>query len=134
MKHVTLHRILALGALTGMRSMAGPATLAFARGGAARPGMALLAAAEMIADKTPFVGDRIDALPLTGRAVLGALVGGLIAGQHDDNVVLGGALGAAAALAVAHIAYYARQRLPLPSTAGGLLEDAIVVAVASRYR
>ena len=52
----------------------------------------------------------------------------------EDDIGLEVGKQAEHALAVAHIAYYARQRLPLPSTAGGLLEDAIVVAVASRYR
>ena len=132
MTESTLKRIVALGALTGMRSMAGPATLAFARRSASRPVMALLAAGEMVADKTPFVGNRIDPLPLAGRAVLGAVVGGLVAGEQRGNVLLGGVIGAATALAAAHLAYQARKRLPLPSAAAGLLEDALVLALARR--
>lgn len=129
----TLERIVALGALSGMRSMAGLATLVLPRSGVARPLVTLAAAGEMIADKTPLIGDRIDALPLTGRAIMGAAVGVLIAHEQDQNAVIGGLLGAAAALGAAHLAYHARKKLPLPGVAGGLLEDGLVIAIASRY-
>jgi uncharacterized membrane protein len=129
----TLQRIVALGALSGMRSMAGLATLASRRPGVGRPLITLAAAGEMIADKTPMVGDRIDALPLAGRAIMGATVGALIAREQDQNVVLGGLLGAAAAVGAAHLAYHGRKRLPMSSVAGGLLEDTLVVSIASRY-
>jgi hypothetical protein len=104
MNAITLKRIVALGALTGMRSMAGLATLALPHSGMARPVMALAAAGEMIADKTSLVGDRVDALPLAGRAIIGALVGALIAREEDQNVLLGGMVGSAAALVAAHLA------------------------------
>jgi uncharacterized membrane protein len=129
----TLRKIVALGALTGIRSMAGLATLASARRSAAQPLMTLAAAGEMLADKTSLVGDRIDPLPLTGRIVIGAAIGALIANEQHQNALLGGALGAATALAAAHLAYQVRTRLPLPGTASGLLEDSLVIAVASRY-
>jgi uncharacterized membrane protein len=129
----TLNKIVALGALTGMRSTAGLVTLALPHRGVARSVMVLAAAGEMIADKTALVGDRIDPLPLAGRAIIGAGVGALIAHQQDENPLLGGMLGAATALVAAHLAYHARKRLRLSSLAGGLLEDSVVVAIASRY-
>ncbi len=129
----TLKRIVALGALTGMRSLAGLATLASAQRGVGRPAMALAAATEMIADKTPWIGARIDPLPLAARAIIGGSVGALIAGQHDDNVLLGGVLGAATAVVAAHVAYHVRKRLP-SGVPGGLIEDGLVIALASRYR
>ena len=95
MNAVTLKRIVVLGALTGMRSMAGLAMLALPHPGVARPVMALAAAGEMIADKTSLVGDRVDALPLAGRAIIGALVGALIAREDDQNALLGGMVGSA---------------------------------------
>ncbi len=133
MNQRTLSKILALGAVTGMRSMAGIATLAAGHRGVARPLMAVAAAGEMIADKTSLVGDRIDPLPLAGRAMMGAAVGALVAAEQDQNVVFGAMLGAATALAAAHLAYHARKRLPSSSAAGGLLEDSLVIAIASRY-
>ena len=133
MNAVTLKRIVVFGTLTGMRSMAGLATLAWPHTGVARPVMALAAAGEMIADKTPLVGDRVDALPLAGRAIIGALLGALIAREEGQSALVGGIVGSAAALAAAHLAYHVRKRLPASSVAGGLLEDSLVVAIGSRY-
>jgi uncharacterized membrane protein len=133
MTNRSLQKALALGALTGMRSMAGPATLAYHRGGLARHVFTLLAAGEMLADKTPLVPDRIAPLPLAGRAALGAVVGGIVAYDAHDNVVLGGLIGAAAAVATAHLAYRIRTRLPVSNAVGGMIEDALVARVASMY-
>jgi hypothetical protein len=129
----TLKRILALGALTGMRSMAGLATLAVPHGGATRAAMAVAAAGEMVADKTSWIGDRTDPLPLAGRVTIGAGVGALVAHKHDENALLGGMLGAATALVAAHLAFRLRKRLSLSSVASGLLEDSLVLVAASSY-
>ena len=131
MTRLDTFRILALGALTGMRSMAGPATIALRYGGPIRKVALLLAAGEMVVDKLPIVGDRIEAAPLVGRAVMGALAGGLIAREARSNIPAGAALGAAAAVAAAHLAYRARRGLHMPAVAGGLLEDAVVVAAGA---
>ena len=130
MNRTAVAKILSLGAVTGMRSMAGPAAVAFRYGGPLRAVAAALAAGEMAADKTPFVGNRVDAVPLGGRAVMGAFVGGLIARDARENVAAGAVLGAAAAVAMAHLAFQARRRLPLSNVAAGLLEDAVVLAAA----
>ncbi len=127
-----LTTILALGALSGTRSMAGVATLAWGNGGVAKPLLALAFAGEMLADKTSIIGDRVDPLPLSGRALMGGIVGAVVAGRHDRSRLAGALLGAGAAVATAHLAYHARKRLPLSSVAGGLLEDALVLAAASR--
>ena len=132
MTRATLQRILAIGAITGMRSMAGAATLA-RHGGVLKGATALMAAGEMAADKTSFVGNRTDAVPLVGRAAMGALLGALIARERQDGIVLGGLLGAATAVAAAHLAYQIRTRLPLSTVAGGMLEDAIVVGAGTFY-
>jgi uncharacterized membrane protein len=129
----TLKRILALGALTGVRSMAGAATLAAQHGGVLKPATALLAAGEMIADKTTFVGNRTDALPRAGRAAMGALLGGFIAAEEDQSVWLGVLVGAGVAVVTTHLAYHVRARLPLSTTASGLVEDALVLGAATLY-
>jgi hypothetical protein len=131
MTSTAFRKTLALGALTGMRSMAGAAALAAERGGPIAGLVGLLAGGEMIADKTSFVGNRTDAVPLAGRAVLGAVVGGIIAHEEDANVALGALLGASAAVVVAHLAFHARKRLPLSNVAAGMAEDALVVALGS---
>lgn len=131
MTTTALRNIVALGALTGMRSMAGPATLAFREGGALKAVVGALAVAEMVADKTAAVGNRTDAIPLAGRAVMGGLVGGLIARSNRGNLLVGGLLGAAAAVVAAHLAYQLRTRLPGSSALGGVAEDALVIGLGS---
>jgi uncharacterized membrane protein len=131
MTSTAFRKTLALGALTGMRSMAGAAALAAERGGPIAGLVGLLAGGEMIADKTSLVGNRTDAAPLAGRAVLGAVVGGIIAHEEEANVAFGALLGASAAVVVAHLAFHARKRLPLSNVAAGLAEDALVVALGS---
>lgn len=129
----TLTDTLVLGALTGMRSMAGPAALAAGRGGLLPRIAATLAAGEMVADKTEQIGDRIDPLPLGGRAAMGALVGGVVAYERRSNLLLGAALGAAAAVVMAHVAYHVRKRAAGSALLGGLTEDAIVTAAGAFY-
>ena len=131
MTSTTLNQTIALSALTGMRSMSGPAVLALRRGGALKAIMSLLAAGEMAADKTAAVGDRTDPIPLGGRAMMGAIVGGAIANEDGSSVVAGAVLGATVAVLAAHLAYHARKRLPLSTTVGGFVEDAVVLGIGA---
>jgi len=130
----SIRQIVTLGTATGMRSLAGPATLALTRRGPLAHVLPVLAAAEMVADKLPFIGDRVDPLPLAGRAAMGAVVGGVISAQRGQNVLLGGLLGAATAIVSAHLFYEVRRRFPLPGVAGGLVEDLAVVAIGDYSR
>jgi uncharacterized membrane protein len=134
MRSRTLFRAIGFGALTGVRSMAGPAALAFESDGPVRNVIGLLAAGEMIADKTPFVGDRIDAAPLAARAVMGGIVGGVVAYEADDDVLIGGLIGASAAIAAAHLAYRLRKRLPVSNPVGGAIEDAFVLGLGAMLK
>ena len=131
MRRATLIDILRLGAITGMRSMAGPAALSLRGAGTLRALVPLLAAGEMVADKTSFVGDRVDPLPLAGRALMGALAGGTVAREAGASALAGGLVGAMTAIVVAHLAYRVRTRLPVSTTVGGLMEDAIVIGLAA---
>ena len=153
-------RALAWGALCGLRSMSGPVlaehpSRRFARGPLqrqlARPGVAralqVLAVAELIADKLPFVPPRIQVPSLLVRATSGAVTALTAAprargwrfrrARRTDQ--LAPALAAAAAAVVsAGAAYYLRRALTrrwhLSSLVGGLLEDAVLLAAASRLR
>ena len=131
MTSTAFRKTLAVGALTGMRSMAGAAALAAERGGPFAGLIGVMAGGEMIADKTSLVGNRTDTVPIVGRAVLGAVVGGIVAHEEDANVVFGALLGASTAVVVAHLAFHARKRLPLSNVAGGMAEDALVVALGA---
>ncbi|BCS35075.1 hypothetical protein TBR22_A43010 [Luteitalea sp. TBR-22] len=132
MRRETIGRIIALGALTGTRSMSGLTTLLAPRGGAIGAALLMATAGEMIADKSGLIGDRIAPLPLAGRAAIGAVVGAVVARQHDQDALLGGVLGATTAVAAAHLAYLARTRWAPDGVAGGLVEDALIVALSSR--
>jgi uncharacterized membrane protein len=134
MRAAAFGKTIALGAMSGMRSMSGPAVLAINADEQTTLTRAVpvLAVGEMIADKTPFIGNRIDPLPLAGRAFMGAIVGGLIAREEDASIVLGGFIGAATAVLVAHLAYrariYAHDRL---GTSAGFIEDGVVVSMGA---
>lgn len=125
--------VVSLGAMTGLRSMAGPAALARTHGGTLGGLTAALALGEMLADKTSWVGNRIDAAPLAGRAVIGALAGGLAAGRRPSERVLGAAIGASAAIVAAHIGFRLRTRSPFPAAASGLIEDAFVASLIAWF-
>ena len=133
MNAASLNETLALGAMTGMRSMAGAATLALGRQSILKHLIAVMAAGEMVADKTSMVGDRVDTLPLTGRALMGALVGGVAAAERRGNILLGGLVGASAAVVVAHLAFRMRKRFASSTALGGLVEDAVVIGIGALY-
>lgn len=133
MTAASIHETLAIGAITGMRSMAGPAVLAHGRGRSFALAMKTLAVGEMIADKTPFVGNRIEPLPLAGRALIGLIVGCTIAREHRGNMIAGGLLGATAAVTAAYLAYEGRRRLTIPDALVGAGEDALVLAIGRWY-
>jgi uncharacterized membrane protein len=144
----------ALGALSGIRSMAGPMLITQAlpesqgdggaaglverlitSDGAARL-LAVLASGEMLADKSSRIPDRTDALPLMGRALLGSLSAATYAVHRRKAVLAPAAVGAAAAVVSTFAAYHIRQfathDLRIPNRLMGLIEDAVVVAVGRR--
>jgi uncharacterized membrane protein len=131
MNTTALRRIVALGAITGMRSMSGPAALALERDSAFRAFVPLMAAAEMVADKTSIVGNRTDPLPLAGRAVMGAVAGGLVSRDYRQNIAAGSLIGAGTAVIAAYLAYHLRRRLPLSGVLAGLAEDALVIGLGA---
>jgi len=134
MTHAWLNDALVTGALSGMRSMAGPTTLMLQQGGYVAGAMAVLAVGEMIVDKMPSVGSRLAPGPLAGRAVMGALAGGVIARRARGNVAAGAVVGASAALAAAYLAYHARKQLPLSNALGGVVEDLLVLGIGAASR
>jgi uncharacterized membrane protein len=146
-------RTLGLGAIAGVRSMAAPAILSrsavdgrvgglentpFAALGSRRVSTALraLEIGELIVDKLPVLPNRTSPPPLLGRAASGALVGAALFASGGRRSVMGGALGAASAMAAAYAAERLRmqiiQRLGAPNVAAGLLEDGVVLLGGSR--
>jgi uncharacterized membrane protein len=141
----------ALGAITGMRSMAGAALLTHELGERrSHPGasaferalgsdalshlLALFAGGEMLMDKTSLVPDRTSALPLAGRAVVGSLTAAAYAAHRRHPVALPAAIGALSAIAstfaMFHVRRLAADHFHVPDRLLGMLEDALVVAAS----
>jgi len=124
-------RIAATSALAGSRTMLGPAL--------AHPDNTLLtamAAMELCVDKMPGVGNRIAVPGLIGRSISGAVTGAALSRRRYRDPWLGGLLGAAGALAVTYLTFYARKQLVkrtgIPDALAGLAEDALMIAVGRR--
>lgn len=131
MKTSFVVRAAELGAITGARSMAGVTAVACRRQSWFAPLATLLWMAEMLADKTPWVGNRTDALPLAARTLLGAAAGWAAAKETGGSPAAGATVGSITAVIAAHVTIRARRRIALSQLAGGLVEDAIVGAAAA---
>lgn len=141
-----------MGCIAGMRSMLAPALLSrrlsrqagHGRGPAAHllssrraPTIfTVLAAGEMIADKTPAFPDRTEPPSIMGRALMGALSGAAVANWRNGPQMGGALVGAAAAVGSTFLAYTLRvnagRRTGVPDVALGLAEDLLAVTVGSR--
>jgi uncharacterized membrane protein len=146
-------RALGMGAAAGLRSLSAPAALSRALsegriGGLEETPFAILASAgasralllleigEMLADKLPITPSRTSPPPLLGRMASGALVGAALFASESRRAAVGGALGAAAALAAAYagerLRARAAQKLGFPDPAVALIEDGIVLLAGAR--
>ncbi len=149
----TVIRALGMGAIAGLRTMAAPATLSRAVSDGRIEGLedtpfSILGApgvsrvlrtfeiGELIVDKLPLTPSRTSPTPLLGRMALGALVGAALFASEDRRSLVGGALGAAAALASAYagesLRVQAAQRLGVPDPLVALLEDGLVLLAGAR--
>jgi uncharacterized membrane protein len=140
-------KALGLGALSGLRSMSGPALLSRAavKGrlsldgtnlaflGSPRVSKTLLAMAlgELVADKLPAAPSRTALPPLLGRAASGALVGAALFASDGRRAAAGAALGSSAAVAAAFAGERLRvlvgEKTGLPDPVVALAGDAIVL-------
>ena len=127
-------RYLALGAASGLRSMAAPSQLSRHLDAPVRGLLRAAAAGEMIVDKLPVVPDRTDPGPLVGRALLGAGSAAVLARSRRETPARGALLGGVGAVAGAFAGFHLRRALTrragLPDLAVAVCEDAIAVAAA----
>ena len=128
-----LVRALGIGALSGSRSMLGPAVVAqSAASPPLRTLLSVFAAGELVADKTSMVGARTDALPLTGRLMLGAAAAVASVKRHRLQAAFVGAAGAlASAYACFRLRRWATTRLRIPNVVAGMMEDAAALGAGS---
>ena len=144
----TVRKTLGLGVVAGMRSMSAPALLSRAMRQGRVENLAdtrfapllsskvfsvfyLLAAGEMVADKSAGIPSRISPPALLGRAASGALVGAALFVSGEHRGISGAAVGTLATIAAAYASYYARsgagEALGVPDQMLGHLEDGIVL-------
>jgi uncharacterized membrane protein len=149
----TVTRVLGLGATAGFRSTAAPAALSralsegriegledtpFALLGS--PGVStalrIMEIGEFIVDKLPVTPSRTSPPPLLGRAASGGLVGAALFASENRRSLVGGALGAAAAVAAAYagesLRVQAAEKLGVPDPVVALLEDGLVLLAGAR--
>ena len=147
-KSTILRKALGLGAVAGLRSMSAPALLSRAASMGKVKGLEdtrfapllsptvsyilyVLAAGEMVADKSAGIPSRISPPALLGRAASGALVGAALFVSGERRGVSGAAIGTLAAVAAAYASYYARagagEALGVPDQVLGHLEDGIAL-------
>jgi len=137
----------AIGVVSGMRSLTGPAVaawaahrnwlnlagsrLAFMGSTAAVAIFTLLALIELIVDKLPSTPSRTKPLGLIARFVLGALCGACVVVSAGQSIVYGAALGAAGGIAGAFAGHQWRtglvNALKVPDFVIALVEDAIAI-------
>lgn len=93
-----------------------------------------LALGELVADKTPYVPNRISPASLSWRLIVGGVSGAAIAWSANDDAAAGAALGAAGALTGSFVGFGARRQIvrsgQLPDFAVALLEDLVAISGA----
>ena len=128
-------RAAGIGAVSGMRTMTGPAATLAGKGGKAKYILPLLALSEMIVDKVPNIPARTMPPGLIGRSLAGGFAGYEIVGKDGDRV-LGAVFGVAGAIAASYLMLALRKGLVekthLPDPVIGLAEDALAAGAGWR--
>jgi uncharacterized membrane protein len=145
-------RALGLGAISGLRSLSGPAfvsraasrgdldldgtILAFLGSPRISKALVLMELGELVGDKLPATPSRTSPPPLLGRAASGALVGAAVFVSEGRRATTGAALGSTAAIAGAfageRLRALAVEKSGLPDPVVALAEDATVLLVGLR--
>jgi uncharacterized membrane protein len=149
---VSARKAVSLGAISGLRSLSGPAFVsrAASRGGMNLDGtplaflgsprlskvLILMELGELIGDKLPTTPSRTIWPPLLGRAASGGLVGAAAFVSEGQRAATGAILGSSAAVAAAfageNLRALAVEKSGLPNPGVAIVEDALVVFVGSR--
>lgn len=144
---------LGFAALAGSRTVSAPAFVSHYLSGRAlspalaksslrflaKPGVAkalkFLAAGELVGDKLPKTGNRIEPQQLSARAASGALVGATWYRAKGGSALGGALLGGLGAVAATFLTYYLRKGISeqtgTPTALVGVGEDALVLAGGS---
>ena len=132
-----------LGAATGMRSTVGLASVlvegdtdglpAALQHPVAKPAAGVAVAIELVLDKMPFTGSRLEPAGIGGRLVFAGAAAGLAARRRARPVVASVLIAVAAAGVTAKVAHDLRARLAkkMPDRAVAVVEDLAALAVAA---
>jgi uncharacterized membrane protein len=146
---VSASRALGLGAISGLRSLSGPAFvsraasrgdlnldrtfLAFLSSPRLSKALVLMELGELVGDKLPATPSRTSSPPLLGRAASGALVGAAVFVSEGRRATIGAALGSTAAIAASFTGEWLRalavEKTGIPDPVVALAEDATVLLV-----
>ena len=149
---MSVSRALGLGAISGLRSLSGPAFVSraasrgdldldrtvFAFLGSPRifKALVLMELGELVGDKLSATPSRTSLPPLLGRAASGALAGAAIFVSEDRRATIGAALGSTAAIAAGFAGERLRaltvEKTGLPDPVVALAEDATVLLIGLR--
>ncbi len=149
---MSVFRAIGLGAISGLRSMSGPAfvSLAASHGklnlegthlaflGSSRLSkvLVLMELGELVVDKLPQTPSRTELPSLLGRAASGALVGAAVFVSDGRRATTGAALGSTAAIVAAfageRLRALAVEKIALPDLVAALAGDATVLIVGLR--
>ncbi len=149
---MSVSRVLGLGAISGLRSLSGPAfvcraashghldlestPLAFLGSPRLSKVLILMELGELVGDKLPATPSRTSPPPLLGRAASGALVGAVVFVSESRRATIGAALGSTAAIVAAfageRLRALAVEKSGLPDPVVALAEDAAVLVVGLR--
>lgn len=147
-KTTTLVLAAGIGFVAGMRSMTAPALVSRHRaqqpddntrlGTSSRTAnvLGVLAAGEMVGDKTPFVPDRTDWPSVAGRALSGGGSAAVLAADRGDTPGFAALVGSAAAVGSTFLSYHLRKKAKdlsgLPDPLLGLVEDGLALTLGSK--
>ena len=132
-----------VGAATGLRSQMGVAAVVlradkgglppFLRTTAAARAVVVVAAGELLVDKSPRAASRLRPGPLAARIVLGGLASGLLAASEKRSVVPAVALASAASVAAAKVGHDLRARAArsVPDRLVAVAEDGVALGLAA---
>jgi uncharacterized membrane protein len=149
---VSASRALGLGAISGLRSLSGPAFvsraasrgdlnldgtfLAFLSSPRLSKALVLMELGELVGDKLPATPSRTSSPPLLGRAASGALVGAAVFVSEGRRATTGAALGSTAAIAASFTGEWLRalavEKTGISDPVVALAEDATVLLVGLR--
>lgn len=127
-------RSFAIGAVSGLRSMTGPAVTRWRAGDPTRLAFAALALGELVADKLPATPARTIPPALAFRALSGGFAGRALAAASHTDVTAGMIAGGAGAVIGAYAGMTLRAQIVhathLPDWLVALAEDALAVGAA----